>query len=117
MKKSTQTPLALAIGGTLATGLSASTAQAEISLDNSVNPFTISELSNGYMQTAEADKNGSDKMKGGSCGEGKCGGAMQKGSEEKTAEGNCAGNKPMPKGKDGKSMEGKCGEGKCGSSM
>jgi uncharacterized low-complexity protein len=40
-------------------------------------------------------------------------------SSEKTAEGKCAGNKPMPgqKKSDAKAMEGKCGEGKCGSSM
>ncbi len=117
MKKSTKTPLVLAIGGTLVSTLGSSTAVAESNVNSAENPFTISELSSGYMQTAKSDKKGADKMKGGSCGEGKCGGAMQKGSEEKTAEGNCAGNKPMPKGKGNKNMEGKCGEGKCGSSM
>jgi len=118
MKKSNKAPLAIAIGSTFVTGLASTVAQAENTLDLNENPFSITELSTGYMQTAEADSSGSDKMKGGSCGEGKCGSAMQKGSEEKTAEGKCAGNKPMPKAsKTGKDMEGKCGEGKCGSAM
>jgi uncharacterized low-complexity protein len=40
---------------------------------------------------------------------------MAKGSEEKTAEGKCAGDKPMPAAKKAdKDSEGKCGEGKCG---
>ena len=53
-------------------------------------------------------------MKEGSCGEGKCGGAMQ--SAPKTVEGACAGNKPAPKAA-GKATEGKCGEGMCGAMM
>jgi len=118
MKKSNKAPLAIAIGSTLVSGLTSTAIQADSTLNTDENPFTMSELSSGYMQTAKADDAGSDKMKDGSCGEGKCGGAMQKGSEEKTAEGKCAGNKPMPKAsKTGKDMEGKCGEGKCGSSM
>jgi len=43
------------------------------------------------------------KMKDGACGEGKCGSAMMKTNEDKTVEGKCAGNKPMPK-KDDKAM-------------
>ena len=117
MKKINKTPLSLAIGTTLVSGLAAiSTAQAEsITTPENNNPFALSELSSGYLQTAEASEAGSSKMKDGSCGEGKCGGSMQKGSEEKTAEGSCAGNKPMPasmKKTDSKNMEGKCGEGK-----
>ncbi len=102
MKKTKQSPLLLAIGTTLVSGLSITTVQAESS-----NPFVITELSDGYMQLAKADtddKNatkkenkGSEKMKTGACGEGKCGGDMMKGGEEKTVEGSCAGNKPMPK--------------------
>jgi uncharacterized low-complexity protein len=42
---------------------------------------------------------------------------MAKGSEEKTSEGACAGNKPMPDTSKEKDKEGKCGEGKCGESM
>jgi len=118
MKKSNKAPLAIAIGSTLVSGLTSTAIQADSTLNIDENPFTMSELSSGYMQTAEADKSGTDKMKDGSCGEGKCGGAMLKGSEEKTAEGKCAGNKPMPKAKkQEKSMEGKCGEGKCGNTM
>lgn len=115
MKKSNKTPLAIAIGSTLVSGLASTTVQAEPSLNIDTNPFAMTDLATGYMQTAESD---SDKMKDGSCGEGKCGGAMQKGSEEKTAEGSCAGNKPMPKpSQPDKNKEAKCGEGKCGASM
>ena len=44
---------------------------------------------------------------------------MMQGNQEKTVEGKCAGNKPMPTDKPDKKkgMEGKCGEGKCGASM
>ena len=119
MKKSNKTPLALAIGGTLVSGLTSTAIQADTLSELDANPFALNELSTGYMQTAEADsdKDGATKMKDGSCGEGKCGGAMAKCSEEKTAEGKCAGNKPMPKmDKNDKNMEGKSGEGKCGGS-
>jgi uncharacterized low-complexity protein len=51
------------------------------------NPFSVSELSSGYM-LADAEE--------GKCGEGKCG------------EGKCGDDK------DKKDKEGKCGEGKCG---
>jgi len=119
MKKSNKSPLAIAIGSTLVSGLASTAIQAETTLNIGENPFSMTELSTGYMQTAKSDgDSGSDKMKGGSCGEGKCGGAMQKGSEEKTAEGKCAGNKPMPKQKSSdKNTEAKCGEGKCGGAM
>ncbi|MFW5443465.1 MAG: hypothetical protein ACKE51_04050 [Methylococcaceae bacterium] len=120
MKKSNKAPLAITIGSTLLTGLGSPALQADPSAALGDNPFTLTELSTGYMQTAESDSesNGSKKMKDGSCGEGNCGSKMMKGSEEKTSEGKCAGNKPMPKAtKSDKDMEGKCGEGKCGSSM
>jgi len=120
MKSSNKTPLALAVGSTLVSGLAATAVQADSLTNIDANPFELAELTTGYMQTAKSDtsEDGSMKMKDGSCGEGKCGGAMAKGSEEKTAEGKCAGNKPMPKmEKSDKGMEGKCGEGKCGSAM
>lgn len=118
MKKSNKTPLAIAVGSSLVSGLAATAVQAETMSELDSNPFSMTELSTGYMQTAKSDDAGSKKMKDGSCGEGKCGSSMQKGAEEKTAEGKCAGNKPMPKNeKSNKNMEGKCGEGKCGSSM
>lgn len=118
MKKSNKTSLVIAVGS-FVTGLTSTQIQAqpESYTDLDSNPFALSELSSGYMQTAESDsaKDGKMKMKDGACGEGKCGSSMMKGSEEKTAEGKCAGNKPMPK-MDKKDMEGKCGEGKCGAS-
>lgn len=120
MKSSNKTPLAIAVGTTLVSGLAATAVQADSLTTIDTNPFELTELSAGYMQTAESDtsENGSMKMQDGSCGEGKCGGEMARGSEEKTAEGKCAGNKPMPKmKKTDKNMEGKCGEGNCGSSM
>ena len=121
MKKSNKTPLAFAVGSALVSGLASTAIQAETISELDTNPFLMTELPTGYMQTAKSDDAGSNKMKDGSCGEGKCGSSMQKGAEEKTAEGKCAGNKPMPKmdkqdNKD-KNMEGKCGEGKCGTSM
>lgn len=114
--------LAIAVGTTLFSGLAVTTAQAEQFVGVDSNPFALTELVNGYMQVAEADKSkqGDMKMKAGACGEGKCGASMTvPGALEKTAEGKCAGNKPMPGEKkvDMKTMEGKCGEGKCGSSM
>jgi len=124
MKKS---PLAIAVGTTLVSGVTMSSAGAEGLASVESNPFAMTELANGYMQMAKADKetSGAMKMKAGACGEGKCGASMMpKGALEKTSEGKCAGNKPMPGAKkvakdmkDMKGMEGKCGEGKCGSSM
>lgn len=119
MKK---TPLVVAVGTTLFSGLTMSAAQAEgLASAEGVSPFAMTDLSNGYMQLAEADKGkGAMKMKDGACGEGKCGASMMPADAlEKTSEGKCAGNKPMPNAKksDMKGMEGKCGEGKCGASM
>ncbi len=117
MAKLKKTPLAImTAAGTLLTGLASVNVQAETTLTIDSNPFKISELSAGYMQTAVTDAmpEGKQKLKDGSCGEGKCGSSRMKGSEEKTAEGKCAGNKPMPKSDPEKAAEGKCGEGKCG---
>ena len=121
LKKS---PLAIAMGTTLLSGLTATTSQAEGVANIEINPFAMAELPGGYMQMAQADKDkGAMKMKDGACGEGMCGASMApKGALEKTSEGKCAGNKAMPNVKksdmkDMKGMEGKCGEGKCGSNM
>lgn len=115
MKKSNKTPLAFAVGTALLGGLTSTSLQADTLFDANSNPFSLTELSSGYMQTAEANKSeGSTKMSDGACGEGKCGAAMMGGNEEKTSEGKCAGNKPMPKAK---TSEVKCGEGKCGAGM
>jgi len=91
MKKFHKTPFAIAMGATLLP-LTANVAQAD------TNPFALSELGSGYMQTAEAkpDADGANKMKDGACGEGKCGAAMKQGAaaDKKAIEGKCAGNKP-----------------------
>ncbi len=117
-----KSPLVIAVGTTLVSGLTVTSVMAEGRATVESNPFAMSELASGYMQVAQADKNkGAMKMKDGACGEGKCGASMMpKGALEKTSEGKCAGNKPMPNAKKGSkamAMEGKCGEGKCGSSM
>ncbi|WKJ89467.1 hypothetical protein QZJ86_15785 [Methylomonas montana] len=109
MKKINKTPFAIAIGASLLPTLAGNIAQADS------NPFALSELSSGYMLTAEAkpDQAGADKMKDGACGEGKCGASMKKSTDTKAAtEGKCAGNKPAPaadKAADGKKTEGNCG--------
>jgi len=113
------------VGTTLFSGLTVAAAQTEGVASFEGNPFAMTELGNGYMFLAKADKEkkGAMKMKDGACGEGKCGASMMSSDAlEKTSEGKCAGNKPMPNAKkkdmkDMKGMEGKCGEGKCGSSM
>lgn len=105
MKKNQKTPFALAISASLLP-FAANAVQTE------ANPFALSDLSSGYMQTAEADKDGASKMKDGTCGEGKCGGAMmeKKAPDAKAMEGKCAGNKPAPaadKAANGKNTEAK----------
>ncbi len=116
MKKIHKTPFAIAMGASLLP-LTANVAQAE------TNPFALSELGSGYMQTAEAkpDQAGTEKMKDGACGEGKCGASMMKqgaagaagAADKKAMEGKCAGNKPAPApapaAGDAKKMEGNCG--------
>lgn len=108
MKKTHKTPFALAMSATLLP--LAAMAQTDS------NPFALSEMSSGYMQTAEAGKDGADKMKDGACGEGKCGAAMMapKTTDKKALEGKCASNKSAapsataaPAGD--KKMDGNCG--------
>jgi uncharacterized low-complexity protein len=108
MKKMTKTPLAAAMGVALMSTFAATAANAE------ANPFGASELSQGYMQLAEADK----------AGEMKCGAGMQM-EKPKTPEGACAGKKTdAAKPADGKAVEAACGagmakdkEGACGAGM
>ena len=78
MAKHSLTPIASALGLTLAATFAAGTAQAETS------PFGISEISTGY-EVAEAETEGK-------CGEGKCGGAKAE-TEGKCGEGKCGGAK------------------------
>ena len=101
-KTTVMKPLSIALGAAFVASL------AGTSIANAAdNPFSMTELSSGYMV---ADS------KEGKCGEGKCGG------EKKAEEGKCRGEKKAEEGKCGegkcggekKAEEGKCGEGKCG---
>ena len=101
-KTTVMKPLSIALGAAFVASL------AGTSVANAAdNPFSMTELSSGYMV---ADS------KEGKCGEGKCGG------EKKSEEGKCGGEKKAEEGKCGegkcggekKAKEGKCGEGKCG---
>ncbi len=108
-KKSTK-PSSIALGTALVTTLAAG----QLSANEITNPFSLTELSSGYMQLADATnadkttqegKCGSKKTgQEGKCGEGKCGG---KNDMKKNMEGKCGGKKAK--------QEGKCGEGKCSS--
>lgn len=98
----------------LSTALVTSLAAGQLSASEATNPFTLTELSGGYMQLADASsadktvqegKSGNKKPEQeGKCGEGKCG---NKNEMKKNMEGKCGGKKAE--------QEGKCGEGKCGS--
>jgi len=123
MKKINKTPLAAAMGTAFISTFTATVVSAE------TNPFGMTEMSNGYMQIAEAGKSG----------EMKCGANMGGMAKPKTAEGACAGKKttaaPVNKAKEGKcgsmmegdkmkkGMENACGammkgkEGACGEMM
>ncbi len=104
LKKRTLKPIAAALGTTFVVALAASP------IANAAdNPFSLTEISGGYMVADKAE---------GKCGEGKCGGAKAKDTKEtegKCGEGKCGGGKSH-EAKDGgkKTGEGKCGEGKCG---
>jgi len=106
MSKTTIKPVAAAVGcalvGSLAVANLASAAE---------NPFGASQLSQGYLQLAEADK---------AKGEGKCGGEKMSTEAKKAAEGKCGEGKC---GAAGKAAAGKAAtekmpaEGKCGGAM
>ena len=86
-------PVTAAVGVAFVSSLAASTTA--VADDN---PFSTAELDAGYQLAGE-------KGEEGKCGEGKCGGDKDKGTE-----GSCG-----EKGKaEAKGEEGKCGEGKCG---
>ncbi len=135
MKKINKTPLAAAVGTAVVSAFTATVANAD------ANPFAMTELSEGYMQVAEANYSvkpwGGKKANEASCGEGKCGegkcGGKAKAAEAKCGEAKCGSMMEdgkmkkgmesacgaMMKGKEGacgmkKATEGKCGEGKCG---
>ncbi|QPK63654.1 hypothetical protein IVG45_01335 [Methylomonas sp. LL1] len=111
MKNIQKTPFAIAMSASLLPF-----AANAVQIDS--NPFALSDLSSGYMQTAEAEKDGAAKMKDGACGEGKCGGAMkQKSTDTKAMEGKCAGNKSAPAPAGDKATGDKKMEGNCGANM
>jgi len=122
MKKMNKTPLAAAMGAALISTFAVTAVNAE------ANPFGMTELSNGYMQVAEANTTAKPA-------EMACGASMHM-PKAKTPEGACASSaKPSTKGtegscgdmmKDGKmkpGMEAACGammkgkEGACGEMM
>ena len=111
-QKTSMKPLTLALGAVFAATLSGTAI-----VNAADNPFTMTELSSGYMVADAAEgKCGGDKASK----EGKCGG------DKASKEGKCGGDKASKEGKcgEGKSTasedgdkakkEGKCGEGKCG---
>ncbi len=110
MAKKLIKPASLALGTALVTSLAAG----QLSASETTNPFTLTELSGGYMQLADASSADKTVQEGkcgnkkpeqeGKCGEGKCG---NKNDMKKNMEGKCGGKKAE--------QEGKCGEGKCGS--
>ncbi len=94
LKKRTLKPVAAVLGTTFAVALAASP------IANAANnPFSLTEISSGYMVADQAE---------GKCGEGKCGEAKAKNKKESE------GKSRVAKDGDKKSGEGKCGEGKCG---
>jgi uncharacterized low-complexity protein len=117
--KTVMKPLAIALGATFVTSLAGTTVA-----NAAENPFSMNELSSGYMVAGEAEGkcgSGETKAKEGKCGEGKCGGTETKAKEGKCGEGKCgSGETKAKEGKCGsgetKAKEGKCGEGKCGGS-
>jgi uncharacterized low-complexity protein len=111
MKKINKTPLAAAMGVAVISAFATSGANAE------ANPFGMTELSQGYMQLAEADKPAEPKA-----AEAKCGGMMVDGKMKPGMEAACG---AMMKGKEGacgmtmsdKAAETKSGEASCGGMM
>jgi uncharacterized low-complexity protein len=102
MKKINKTPLTAAMGVAFISTFASTAANAE------ANPFGMTELSQGYMQVAEADK----------AAEMACGANMKMDAPKKLSEGACAGKKSADTEKhvmggtpaaDAKPAEGKCG--------
>jgi uncharacterized low-complexity protein len=117
-------PVALAVGAALAGSFAITNVAQADSIDS---PFSMTNLSVGYMLGAGEGKCGGDKE--GKEGEGSCGGDKEgKGGEGSCGEGSCGGDKEGEGScggdKDGegscggdKGEEGKCGEGSCGGSV
>ena len=99
--KTNHKSLSIALGTTLLSGLGLTAVSADTPTNAAMTEgslFELAELSDGYMQLAEA-KDTTTKKKEGKCGEGKCGGDKKTDSKS---------------GAMAKTKEGKCGEGKCG---
>ena len=94
LKKRTLKPVAAVLGTTFAVALAASPIA-----NAAINPFSLTEISSGYMVADQAE---------GKCGEGKCGEGKAKDKKESK------GKSRVAKDGDKKSDEGKCGEAKCG---
>ena len=107
-------PLVSAVGATFAVTLSSTPlVRAED------NPFSLTELTSGYMFAQEstatpspAQENPSQKPAEGKCGEGKCGANMNMDQQPSTPD-----TRATPENTNEKPAEGKCGEGKCGVNM
>jgi len=107
--KTTLRPIAAALGTTFAVSLALSPVA-----NAGQNPFSLNELSGGYMVAGHdaEGKCGEGKGEGeGKCGEGKDEGEGHCGEEKGEHEGKCGEGKC---GADKNEGEGKCGEGKCG---
>lgn len=106
--KTRRNALSLALGTTALVGTLAAAPIAAAE----ANPFTFSDLGNGYMV---ADQEGGKAKKDGSCGESKCG-DKKANKAKKSKDGSCGeskcGDKKANKAK--KSKDGSCGESKCG---
>ena len=100
MKKINKSPLAVAMGAAFISTFASTAVNAD------ANPFGMTELSNGYMQIAEASK----------AAEMACGASMGM-TKPKAAEGACAGNKTPAAGKAATGEAAKATEGKCGAMM
>lgn len=96
-KKTVLKPVAAALGTTFVVSLATSPI-----VTAAENPFSMNELSNGYMVAEAEGKCGESKDES----EGKCGDQKDTSAEGKCGEGKC--------GEKRKEHEGKCGEGKCG---
>ncbi|HWU82140.1 MAG TPA: hypothetical protein VN063_01520 [Methylophilaceae bacterium] len=97
MKASKKT-LAVVVGSAFVASIAAT------SVNAATNPFQAKTLSAGYMLA-----DGSDKMKDGKCGTGKCGAEKKKMMEEKAKEGSCS----ADKAKEGSCHADKAKEGSC----
>ena len=102
MKKIPLTPIAAALGTTFAVTLSASPM-----VNAAGNPFSMNELSSGYMVAEDEGKCGAMEETAAKEGDSASKGtAVDTSAEGKCGEGKC--------GEKRKAHEGKCGEGKCG---